>query len=229
MVNKLDLVCHLCGHPIDRDACDSGMRLSREHIPPKQFFPKALRTLLNPNLDCAPAHMKCNSSYQKDEAYFYHSLYPLVANSNPHMGNAMFDDFKRRCGKPQTPALLRKLLSNASAISEGGIVLPARKIEVRVDLARIQRVAGKIARGSLFLSTRRCCPESSIVDIKLCEEESGVPEMYRLSWQGSPIEGAYPKVYSWRCLPLERHYVLSLLFWEAFMFCVTIRSAQKYI
>jgi hypothetical protein len=229
MTKKPSPFCYLCGNAIDRKSRDSQMKLSEDHIPPKQFFPQPLRKEVNPNLDVAPSRKKCNNAYKDDEDYFYHSLYPLVANGNPGMAKAIFSDFTRRSRKQQTPAMLRNIFSTASGISAGGIVLPRGKIEVLVDEAKIQRVAGKIARGVLLLSIGAYVPESGIVDMRLCEKESEVPEIYRLSWQATSVTGRYPQVFSYRHLPFDSHHILSLLFWEAFMFCVTIRDAERSV
>jgi len=152
-------------------------------------------------------------------------LYPLIANSNPGMAQMVFQDFVRRSRKPQTPAMLRGIFSNASPTSSGGIILPANKVEINVDLVRIQRIAGKIARGVVFLKTGDYCPETNIVDMRICESESEVPEMYQLSWKATSMESIYPKVFSFKYFPfLQGYYILSLLFWGAFMFCVTIQQ-----
>jgi len=195
-----------------------------DHVPPKQFFPKEIRVDENLNLAKAPSHKKCNNEYKDDEDYFYHSLYPLVANSNPNMGALIFKDFARRSHNPQTPAVLRSIFSDGSATTTGGIILPANKVEINVDLARIERIAGKVARGVLFLSKQTFFPESRIVDMRLCEEESEVPEMYQLSWKAASIESSYPQVFSYKYLPFNRHHIISLLFWQAFMFCIIIKD-----
>lgn len=227
IAKKLDPLCYLCGRVIAHSAHDAHMRLSMDHIPPKQFFPQPLRRTVSLNLDGAPSHKKCNNDYRKDEDYFYHALYPLVADSNPSMAGVIFSDLMRRATKPQTPALLRRVISSTSGISKGGIILPAGRVEIEVDLVRIQRVAGKIARGVLHLATGICYSESSIVDMRLCEQESEVPNAYQLSWQATSLKGAYPKVFSYRHLSFEEYDILSLVFWEAFMFCITTRKPRS--
>lgn len=209
---------------IDPNSAQDQLKLSRDHIPPKQFFPKQIRIDENLNLEWAPSHKKCNNDYKDDEDYFYHSLYPLIANSNPGMAQTVFQDFVRRAHHPQTPALLRDTFSNAPRVSSGGIILPANKVVIYTDLVRIQRIAGKIARGVVFLKTGDYCPETNIVDMRICETESEVPELYQLCWKVTPIESTYPKIFSYRCFSYEALYILSLLFWEAFMFCVTIQE-----
>jgi len=224
MASKLDPICYLCGDAVERSPRDADMRLSMDHIRPRQFFPQPLRKQVNPNLDVVPSHKRCNNGYKDDEDYFYASLYPLVANGNAPMAKVIFSDFIRRSRKKQTPAMLRNIFSSASGISAGGIILPRGKIEVLVDEARIQRVAGKIARGALFMARGVYTPESDIVDMRLCEQEAEVPAMYQLSWRATDMEGRYPQVFSYRHFPIEDHHILSLMFWGAFMFCITIRD-----
>jgi len=224
MSKKPDPICYLCGNPVEHQTTDDQMKLSMDHVPPKQFFPKEVRIDEKLNLQKVPSHEKCNNEYKDDEDYFYHSLYPLVANTNPNMAQVIFKDFARRSRSPQTPAMLRSIFSNASRTTTGGIILPANKVEINVDLARIERIAGKIARGVLFLSKQTFFPESNIVDMRLCEQESQVPEMYQLSWKAASIESSYPKVFSYKYFAFNRHHIISLLFWEAFMFCVTLKD-----
>ena len=196
MANNTTQICYLCGDAIDPDPDQDQLKLSRDHIPPKQFFPKQIRINENLNLEWAPSHKKCNNDYKNDEDYFFHSLYPLIANSNPGMAQTVFQDFVRRAHHPQTPALLREIFSNASQMSSGGILLPAYKVVINIDLVKIQRIAGKIARGVVFLKTGDYCPETNIVDMRLCETVSEIPEMYQLSWKATSMESTYPKVFS---------------------------------
>jgi hypothetical protein len=120
--------------------------------------------------------------------------------------------------------MLRKVFANASGVSNGGIVLPHGIVEINIDLSKIQRTAGKIARGVLFLENKKYIPETCFVDMRICEKESEVPEMYQLSWKASSPQGSYPKVFSYKLIRFNGHHILSLLFWEAFMFCITIRE-----
>ena len=227
MSNKTGSTCYLCGNVIERNPHDAEMKLSMDHVPPRQFFPQPLRRQMNPNLDVAPSHKKCNNDYKNDEDYFYHSLYLLVANNNTCMAQAMLTDFTRRSQKNQTPALLGKICSQASTITAGGIILPPGAIVVPIDEARIHRVAGKIARGVLFLSAGVRVSESSIVDMRLCEKQMEVPKMYQLSWKATKLGGSYRHVFSYKHLSLNGHHIMSLLFWEAFWFCTTIRVASE--
>ena len=222
MSNQYKEICYLCGEGIECNADDDQMKLSMDHVPPKQFFPKQIRKNGGLNLEVVPSHKKCNNEYKNDEEYFFHSLYPLVANVNPNMAQVIYKEFTRRSHCPQTPALLRAIFSEASDITQGGIILPSNMVVVDIDLVKIQKVAGKIARGVVFLNTYTYFPEINIVDMRICERESEVPEMYQLSWKGAPIVGSYPKVFSYKYFLLDDFHIISMYFWESFMFCVTI-------
>ena len=218
MSGKANKICYLCGNPIEGKSCD-------DHVPPKQFYPKHIRENENLNLQLVPSHGQCNNAFKNDEEYFYASLYPLVEKYNPEMAANIFRDFARRCQKPQMPSLIRSIFGNASRTTKGGILLPADLVEINVDLYRIQRIAGKIARGALFLSCEKYIPEANIVDMRICPEESEVPDMYQISWKcAGSAKGPYPEVFSYKYMQHKQYHIISLLFWEAFMFCVTIEE-----
>lgn len=220
MSDQSGQICYLCGESIEGKSSD-------DHIPPKQFYPKEIRENKNLNLQLAPSHEQCNNAYKDDEEYFYASLYPLVEKHNPEIAATILRDFARRCKNPQMPAMLRKIFGDASGTSQGGIILPVGVVEINVDLYKIQRIAGKIARGALFLSKEIYIPESNIVDMRICPEESEVPDMYQISWKiAGSIKGPYPKVFSYKYMQYEEYHIISLLFWEAFMFCITIQGAD---
>jgi len=220
MPKKVNLQCYLCGKQIHGKA-------SGDHVPPKQFFPKQVREHEKLNLQLVAAHGKCNNGYKDDEEYFYTSLYPLVDEHNPGMGAAILRDFARRCRKPQTRSLLHETFKSASRTTEGGIILPRGKVEVNIDLWRIQRIGCKVARGALFLSTGRYFPEGNIVDIRMCLEEDDVPEMYQISWKlAASVHGAYPKVFSYKHVVCDEYHHVSMLFWQSFMFCLTIKDSE---
>lgn len=220
MSNKFN-PCHLCGEPIDTTLRDTDLKKSKEHVPPKQFYPKEIRQQNNLNLEQAPAHNKCNQSFRKDEEYFYHSLYPMVANGNPGMAGIIFKDFERRLSKPQTPAMMRKIIKTAFRKTSGGIHLPNGIVGLELDNNRLQKVAMKIARGVLCLNGTSYISESNCIDIRLCQKESDVPEVYQLSWQATPQpSGAFHKVFSYKYFRLDNHHYLTMFFWEAVMYCL---------
>jgi hypothetical protein len=55
--------CALCGQEIlTRDE-------SAEHVPPKLFFPKALRPTIRERFWTVPSHQECNAAHKLDEEY----------------------------------------------------------------------------------------------------------------------------------------------------------------
>lgn len=217
-------VCYLCGESIEDSPEDTGLELSRDHVPPRQFYPKAIRQQEDLNLELVPSHKECNQDYRKDEEYFYHSLYPLVAENNPSMGQVILQDLGRRTHKPQTPAMIRNILKNVSGVTQGGIHLPPGKIVFNLDEFRLQRIAIKIARGVLALNNIVYISESNCFDLRFCEDESEVIELYRLLWEASPVYAVYQRVFSHKYFYLDNVHYLCLLFWESFMYCLCFKE-----
>lgn len=220
-------ICYLCGDIIQETREDAKMAISMDHVPPKQFFPKKLRTTMNSNLQVAPSHKKCNEDYKKDEEYFYTCMYSAVNRYNPKMAQLIYDDLKRRADKPQMQAMARRLLKNFKKVTDGGIHLPPGTVQLAIDEYRIQRVALKIARGLLYLETNRYMPLENAKDIRLCLGENEVPELYQLTFKTSPIKGVWRQVFSYKYLEFDTHHLLSMLFWESFMFCTLFDEANQ--
>ena len=236
-------VCCLCGKPATEED-----PITREHVPPKQFYPKSLRSGLN--LWVVPTHKSCNNKYKADEEYFYHALYPLVANANPRTADVILDDLKRRAKKPQTPTLLRSILQTSQTITEGGITLPPGIVRMDVEEYRLQQVAIKIGRCLFYRDHKRVMPYENCKDIRLCEREHEVPELYTLAWEmskehvndlvpsepggilvaadmeaGQPF-AAWRQVFDYRPAYCEekRLHLYTLRFWEAFMCCMAFED-----
>ncbi len=236
-------VCCLCGKPATDDD-----PITREHVPPKQFYPKSLRAGLN--LWVVPTHKSCNNRYQADEDYFFHALYPLVANSNPQMADVILDDLKRRAQHPQTPAIMRSILKTESKTTGGGIILPPGVVRLDADVYRLQQVVIKIGRCLFYRDHGRFMPYDNCKDIRLCEREEDVPEMYSLSWGLSKVSvndltptqpdglvvvedsdagkalAACRQVFDYRPAYIEqdRLHFYSLRFWESFFFCMVFQE-----
>lgn len=239
-------MCCLCGrHGTDENP------ITREHVPPKQFYPKSVRSQQNLNLWVVPTCRSCNNGYAPDEEYFYHALYPLVTKMNRKMGEVILHDLGRRAQRPQTPALIQSMLQTSRTTTAGGIVLPDHMVQLSVEERRIQQVAIKIARCLFFRDYNRPIPYEGCKDVRICEREEDVPEMYRLSWglskahidDAKPVEAygtvvvadetigkataEHSNVFSYRTAHVDDMYFYSLLFWEAFMFCLTFSEPEE--
>jgi len=242
-MRKLTDVCCLCGKPATKED-----RMTREHAPPKQFYPKSLRRGLN--LWVVPTHRSCNNKHKADEEYFYHALYPFVANVNARMASVILDDLRRQAAEPQTRTLLRRILQSPQTSTGGGIVLPPGMVRLDVDAHRLEQVAVKIGRCLFYRDHRRVMPYENCKDIRLCEREEGVPELYRLSWELSKVnvsslapsrpggivvvedaeegkaQAVDRRVFDYRAAYIEerRLHLYTLAFWEAFVFCMAFQE-----
>jgi hypothetical protein len=222
--NETKQICYLCGTSIEK------AKLSDDHVPPKAFYPKDIRDGLN--LQTAPSHKKCNEDYRKDEEYFQHAFLVEVLNKRPPITPHLIGDFSRRAGKPQTPAMTRRILKGVSNITPGGIHLPNGILQVEIDQWRVERIVLKIARGLFYIENKNFMPLQNAKDIRFCLNENEVPELYRLYWPAIKLTGVYPKVFSHKYFnarkysasgkhpELDKLHLYTLLFWEAVMFCV---------
>jgi hypothetical protein len=210
--NKTKQICYLCGTSIENN------ELSYDHVPPKAFYPKSIRDGLN--LLVVTVHKTCNESYKADEEYFQHALFIEVLNKTPPITGHLMNDFRRRAHKPQTPALVRKILRGVSSITPGGIHLPHGILQVQIDQLRIERVALKISRGLFYIENDSFLPLQNAKDIWFCMSENEVPDWYKLYWPYTKTRGIYPKVFSYKYFKYRAFHLYSMLFWEAVMFCV---------
>lgn len=222
--NKTKQICYLCGTSIEK------AESSDDHVPPRAFYPKDIRDGLN--LQTAPSHKKCNEDYRKDEEYFQHAFFVEVLNKRPTIASNFERDLTRRAKKPQTPAMIQKILKRVSNITPGGIRLPPGIFQVVIDQLRIERVVLKIARGLLYIENNSFLPLQNAKDIRFCLNDNEVPELYKLYWPVVKLSGVYPKVFSYKYFntckysasgkypELDKLHLYTLLFWEAVMFCV---------
>ncbi len=229
MLKNTKKICYLCGQVIETKSNDDPMGLSKDHVPPKQFYMKQIRTTQNLNLNWAPSHKSCNKAYKEDEEYFYLSMYPYVAKNYPSMETVYYQDIIRRSQQPQTPAKLRKILSTAVTVTEGGIYLPNGMRRLTLERERIEKVVKKIARGILFLSTDRYFEEQQIIHTVFYDKPSEIIEPYKKALKLNPLVGVYPDVFVHSHLNFEGqgYRLLIMLFWKAFMFFITVKEGKS--
>jgi len=216
--NKTKQICYLCGTSIERD------QLSKEHVPPKAFYPKNIRAGLN--FQVLPTHKNCNNSYKNDEEYFQHAFLIEVLNQKSPITKQILSDFQRRSRKPQMPALMRKILKGISNITSGGIHLPKEILQVEIDQLRIERVVLKIVRGLFYIENSHFLPLENAKDIRFCINESEVPELYRLYWPHTELRSVCPDVFSYKYFRFKNLHLYSLMFWKAIMSCVAFEEPR---
>jgi hypothetical protein len=149
------------------------------------------------------------------------ALFPVVEGNGLRVVSDIFADLKRRAEQPQTKILARSMLGNFSNYTQGGICLPKGKYEYKFDEYRIQKVVLKIVQELFFYHNQKPLPFDKIKDYRMCLGEEEVPEIYRISWQGSPLTFECEQVFSYKYFSYDKVYCWTLFFWEAIMFNVT--------
>jgi hypothetical protein len=211
--------CYLCGLPIEDMPVDPEHGLNWDHVPPQQFYPKALRPSLTKSLWLVPTHRNCNSDYRKDEEYFYHAMYAVVADGSVEMGRTLLADLIRRIHKPQTPAMIRSILKNARTVTDGGVELPLGIRELQLDTYRLQRIAIKIGRQLIHRDLNVFLPQDACKDIHLCLTTDEMPEYYKFSVGPPEVKSVTEGVFSYTLTEADGCYYITMVFWEAFAFC----------
>src|SRR6266568_3819636 len=130
--------CAQCGELILDSPSDPKDEGTREHAVAQQFYFKALRSEIRGQLWTVPAHRRCNEAVKPDEEYFFHYFYPLVGVQNQPMGQAMLAELRRRATHSQTRGFIRRMLSEVTHETPGGILLPPNVALVGVDILRVQ-------------------------------------------------------------------------------------------
>lgn len=122
-------ICYLCGDPITDT-------VSREHVPPKQFFGKILRKAHNLNLVTLDSHKACNKSFQLDEEYFVHTFVPVSMRS--YSGRSLLKELVGQYHGGRNVPLSQKILGEFER-TWNGLVLPNKAVK-RFDPERVWRV-----------------------------------------------------------------------------------------
>jgi hypothetical protein len=207
-------ICYLCGTPIEGE-------VSRDHVPPGQFFPRGIRRKHNlDRLVTLPAHPLCNAGFQKDEEYFLWSLGPLAAGS--YSGSHVVLDLGDRFRAGKFLGLGNASLNEFDA-RPGGLYLPGDKVVKRVQGDRVRRVAWKIVRGLHFHEYGAVLRDSTPFFFELFEPEHEFASEFLPLYEqvkASPSRGAYPAIFDYKYLVHDRvgtSHVWGMLFWDQLM------------
>jgi len=147
-----DDICYLCGKLLGEEKTD------KDHVPPKQFFPKQLRGKFNLQLQTLTVHKKCNSIFQHDEDYFLDSIGPTALGSKT--GNFLWNDINKRVQRPQGLPLALKVHKEFQD-KIGSIYLPPGIVVKKFDGKRVWGIIWKITRGLYFIENKRYLPETT--------------------------------------------------------------------
>lgn len=177
-------ICYLCGKPLTDP-------ISRDHIPPKQFFGKSLRHELD-DMDSLPTHHGCNESYSKDEEYFT-ATFATVSVRRP-AGQALLDDVADRVRRGRQVPLANMVDGELQQI-EGAPEL----VKKSFSRNRVERVVWKLVRGVHFLRTSRFVPEQTPQRVWWGHGDSGIAPAFA-PFADLPSQGRYPQVFDYRVL-----------------------------
>lgn len=189
--------CYLCGEPIaDGD-------LSRDHVPPRQFFLPPIRKDDSSQLATLRAHRACNAAYQRDEEYLFHSLAPLALQSPlaSDINAVLRRGLSRTTGSGAPPMIYKRVLSQFEP-RPAGLVIPGR-VAYQLDGTRAARVIWKVVRGLFVLDSGKFLPakpEPQTIRLATPWEPHG-PELFLLAQQ--PSRGHTPSVFDYRRLALN--------------------------
>lgn len=156
---KTTEICYLCGEVIDLVATEEGEKITRDHFPPRVFFPKNMREKgAFKNLETFPTHQKCNASFKEDEEYVARVMSLFVGDKNS-IGGALLTDFGLHAqSHPEHSLVLKNILQNVSSQMPSGLYMPPGKFSLNFYGDRVERVFWKIARGLYFRAFGRVLP-----------------------------------------------------------------------
>ncbi len=217
-MNDIENICYLCGKELDQG-------ISRDHVPPKQFYPKNIRKNSNPNLFTIPVHTSCNKEYQNDEDYFVHSIAPLSKGS--FSGNEIWKDITNQFKRPQGNRI-GKMVFKEFQERPSGLYLPKGKVVKRFDPKRVWRIVWKITRGLFFKEYGRFLPErtSNYFNVFSVNEK---PPDYFDAVRNTPSKGQYPGVFDYKFIcvqEINNFHLWAMLFWDRLITVVAFHDPE---
>jgi len=215
MKNKIK-ICYLCGKRLDKEE-----GISYDHVPPKQFYPSAIRKNANLNLFTLPTHTACNKSYQKDEDYFVNSLGPLAKGT--YAGSELWKDISHQMSRPESKKLILKVLKEFER-RPSGIILPHGKVGKRYDVERTGRVIWKITRGLFFKENNQFLSENIHKNTWISYKGKRLPQVFPYV-RDTPSRGQYPGIFDYK---VENYSLWALLFWDILITVILFRHPEDY-
>lgn len=206
-VNDPIKICYLCGKKLKGE-------ISRDHVPPKQFYATNIRRQHSPNLFTLPVHKSCNKAYQKDEDYFVHSIAPLTQES--YSGSEVWKDITHQFQRPEG-LRIGKMISREFDGRPSGLYLPGGKVIKRFDAERVWRVVWKIVRGLFFKEHQRLLPENTLRTYHKVISVGEKPPPEFAVVRDTPSRGQYPGVFDYKYIAepkLDNFNLWAILFWN---------------
>ncbi len=205
MIN-LTNICYLCGTHLDND-------VDNDHVPPRHFFSKEIRSTENLNLLTLKTHRSCNESYRLDEEYFLHTFAPVAMRSfsGKSILHELFAQYRQNRNIPLSYKIFSEFDPNPS-----GLYLPGGKIVKRFDPNRVWRVVWKITRGLFFYEYKIFLPETTPRKYKIASPGEKPPdEIFLLP--DKPIRGRYSGIFDYKYMKfaeIDDYHFWAMLFWD---------------
>lgn len=183
-----------------------GKDRTRDHIPPKSFFPESWRKQKNlSRLDVVWAHKSCNASYQLDEEYFFQSLAPLARRTE--VGPALWEKIDKGVLSLAEFKLQQQVAREFSRDQFG-------RVHKTWDRERVNRVIRKIIRGMWFLRFETVLPHDWRYDIAIYDPVNRPPKDMMAAIEKDPTWGFYPEIFFFKT---SRHSELPIQAWTIFL------------
>lgn len=174
--------------------CGSRPGNTRDHVPPRSFFPSPFPQ----DLLTVPSCKECNAKFSKDEEYVRTILASSWDRENEDTpARTLFDTKVRRALEYSGP-LLRRVADSMKLVeirTPAGIYL-GRRPAFLLDMPRFKRVMEKIARGLHYCETGIFLPPG----VKCAVEYNPDPEAYdEIIDALGDIKSNHPDVFRYRC------------------------------
>jgi hypothetical protein len=207
--------------------CTIADGLTRDHVPPKSFFP----TPRPANLVTVPACLKCNQGAGRDEDYFLATLMFSEAGVTPAGKKVWVDRLHRSYQK--NVGLRRKIansLQHRQIFTPAGIYI-GRGMTIEYDEARLERVVLKIVRGLYFREQGVPLDPTAEVTCLFVREREHYEAIKQHNHMLRDSPSRWKGIFQYRCgfvpnAPIGSMWLL--WFWETHIFwVVTCRAGTK--
>lgn len=151
--------------------CGSLDDITRDHVPPKGFFPKPLPS----NLITVPSCRNCNNGYGKDEELFL-ATFMFTEAGVSEVGKNLWDEKLHRMYEKNSglKKQIARSLEKVELKTPGGIYL-GNGMTIRLDRSRSENVVNKIVRGLYYFEYQKHLLPSVAVNSRFVNNESDIP------------------------------------------------------
>lgn len=166
-------------HPLTCTYCGSDQKLTSDHVPPKNLFPKPLPD----NMLTVPACEKCNKGFERDDNYFRMAL-TLSEHSKGHPDrDKILPKVLAGLNRPQASGFRNAVMQSSSLrqrFTPAGLYLGPRHALI-INGERMNQTARRITKGLFYLCKGYRLPENHEVNVlpvsRFAEMDRIHPEM----------------------------------------------------